>query len=204
MSKSSRRWLNEHHNDEYVVRAKREGWRSRAVYKLMELDEKYGLLRRGLNVVDLGAAPGGWSQYAAHRMAGRGKITAVDLLEMPSLAGVHYIQGDFTEEDVLNQILTAVRDEPIGLVMSDMAPNISGVKAVDIPRAMYLAELAMDFVDRVLAANGSYTVKLFQGEGFDAYIKEARKRFREVYIRKPKASRPRSKEVYLVARKYRM
>ncbi len=204
MSKSSRRWLREHHEDEYVTRAKKEGWRSRAVYKLMELDQKYHLLQPGMTVVDLGAAPGGWSQYAAHRVQTQGTVLALDLLEVPAIAGVDIIQGDFREEAVLNQLLEVTKNSQVDLVLSDMAPNMSGMRAVDAPRAMYLAELALDFVDRVLKPNGCMTIKLFHGEGFDAYVKEARNRFREVYIKKPKASRPRSKEVYLVARKMRI
>ena len=204
MSKSSKRWLREHHEDEYVAKAKKEGWRSRAVYKLIELDEKYHLIRPGMTVVDLGAAPGGWSQYASSRVQAEGTVVALDLLEMPAIVDVTIIQGDFREENVLNQLLEVTKNSKVDLVLSDMAPNMSGMKAVDAPRAMYLAELALDFVDRVLKPNGSLAIKLFHGEGFDSYVKEARNRFREVYIKKPKASRPRSKEVYLVARKMRI
>ena len=204
MSKSSKRWLQEHQSDEYVQRAKKEGWRSRAVYKLMELDQKYALVKPGLNVVDLGAAPGGWSQYVADRQKGRGRVFALDLLEMPQIDGVEFLQGDFREEVFLNQILTRLEGEPIGLVLSDMAPNISGMKAVDAPRAMYLADLALEFSNQVLVTGGSLVVKLFQGEGFDSFLRQVRERFVQVNVRKPKASRPRSNEVYLVARNYRM
>jgi 23S rRNA (uridine2552-2'-O)-methyltransferase len=193
-------WLQGQLNDPYVKRAHREGARSRAFYKLSEIVDADGLLRPGMQVVDLGAAPGGWSQYVAGRLDGRGRVVAVDLLEMPTIAGVAFVQGDFREQAVLDAVLAALGGRGADLVLSDMAPNISGQRAVDQPRAMYLAELAMDFAHQTLSAGGALIVKLFQGEGFDEYLATARKRFSSVRIRKPAASRSRSREVYLVAR----
>ncbi len=198
-SKSSRRWLDEHFRDPWVREAQRAGYRSRAVFKLRELDQRHGLLRPGMTVLDLGAAPGGWSQYAAERLRGRGRIVASDLLPMAPLAGVEFVQGDFREEAVFQALLAALGGEQAHLVLSDMAPNMSGMDAVDQPRAMYLAELALDLASRVLAPQGAFLVKLFQGEGFDAFVRDLRRSFRNVSIRKPKASRPRSREVYAVA-----
>ncbi len=201
-SKSSKQWLRRQADDVYVRRAKAEGYRSRAVYKLLEIDDKDHLLVTGRLVVDLGAAPGGWAQVASDRVGPRGHVWALDLLPMDPLPGVDFIQGDFRDEQVLERLLKKVAGRPIELVMSDMAPNISGVKAVDQPRAMYLSELALDFACRVLAPGGDLLVKVFQGEGFDAFVQEARRHFERVVVRKPKASRPRSPEVYLVARNY--
>ncbi len=203
-SKSSRRWLQEHFADEYVKKAQREGYRSRAVYKLDEIQQKDRLIRPGITIVDLGAAPGGWSQYATRLLDGRGKIIASDILPMDGLPDVEFIQGDFREEEVFNQLLTAIGDHPVDLVMSDMAPNISGVEAVDLPRAMYLAELAVDLATRVLGPGGDLLFKVFQGEGFDELVKDLRSRFTRLVIRKPKASRPRSREVYVLARGYKL
>lgn len=206
-SKTSKRWLREHFDDLYVKRAQQEGWRSRAVYKLMELQEKDKLMSPGDLVVDLGAAPGGWSQYAATQVGPKGRVIALDILPMDSLADVEFIEGDFREQAVLECLLQTIggdQPRPVQLVLSDMAPNISGMNAIDQPRAMYLAELALDFVDQVLAKQGSFVVKLFQGEGFDDYVKQLRQRFDKVSFRKPKASRPRSREVYAVARGYNM
>lgn len=203
-SKSSRRWLQEHFADEYVKKAQREGYRSRAVYKLDEIQQKDRLIRPGITIVDLGAAPGGWSQYATRLLDGRGKIIASDILPMDGLPDVEFIQGDFREEEVFNQLLTAIGDHPVDLVMSDMAPNISGVEAVDLPRAMYLAELAVDLASRVLGPGGDLLFKVFQGEGFDELVKDLRSRFTRLVIRKPKASRPRSREVYVLARGYKL
>lgn len=200
---SSRRWLKEHFNDEYVQRAQREGYRSRAVYKLIEIQERDRILRPGMRVVDLGAAPGGWTQYASSIVGDRGRVYALDLLPVDSFPDVDFIQGDFTEEAVLRQLLDLLGDEPVDFVLSDMAPNMSGVESVDIPRGMYLAELALEFCDRMLNEKGGFLVKVFQGEGFDAYLKALRARFRHVVVRKPKASRPRSREVYLLARERR-
>ena len=198
-SKSSGRWLREHFDDEYVQRAQREGWRSRAVYKLEELDQKYRLLKPGMTVVDLGAAPGGWSQYAAKLLGAKGQIFALDILPMEPLPGVTFIEGDFRDEAVLGQLKAQLGDRPIDLVMSDMAPNISGVGVVDQARTMYLVELAVEFARDMLRPGGTFVSKVFQGEGFDALVLSLRKDFAKVSVRKPKASRPRSREVYLVA-----
>lgn len=203
-SKSSARWLAEHASDEYVKRAQREGWRSRAVYKLEEIQQRERLLRPGIRCVDLGAAPGGWSQYAARVLGGRGRIVATDLLPMDPIVGVDFLQGDFREQSVLDEILARLGGDRVDLVLSDMAPNMAGIDAVDQPRSMALAELAMDFADRVLAPGGDLLVKLFQGEGFDQYVREARRRFGRVATRKPKASRARSAEIYLLARQFGM
>lgn len=199
-TKSSRRWLDEHFNDPYVKRAQQDGYRSRAVYKLLEIQEKDHLLRPGMTVVDLGAAPGGWSQVAAPLVGAKGRVVALDILPMDALPDVEFIQGDFREQEVLDALLARLGDARVDLVMSDMAPNISGMKAVDQPRSMYLAELALDMALRVLAPGGDFLVKVFQGEEYDAYLREVRKRFGKVLIRKPKASRPRSREVYVLAR----
>jgi 23S rRNA (uridine2552-2'-O)-methyltransferase len=198
-SKSSGRWLREHFDDEYVLRAQREGWRSRAVYKLEELDQKYRLLKPGMTVVDLGAAPGGWSQYAAKLLGAKGQIFALDILPMEPLPGVTFIEGDFRDEAVLGQLKAQLGDRPIDLVMSDMAPNISGVGVVDQARTVYLVELAVEFARDMLRPGGTFVSKVFQGEGFDALVLSLRKDFTKVSVRKPKASRPRSREVYLVA-----
>lgn len=197
-SKSSSRWLREHHDDEYVLLAKREGYRSRAVYKLSELDEKYRLFRAGMAVVDLGAAPGGWSQYAAQRVGDRGRVIASDILAMDSIAGVEFIQGDFREQDVLTNILASLGGSA-DLVISDMAPNMSGVDIVDIPKAMYLVELAHEFARQVLKPGGGFVSKFFQGEGADVWLRALRADFAKVTIKKPKASRPRSREMYVMA-----
>jgi len=202
-SKSSHRWLKSHFDDEYVKRAQREGYRSRAVYKLEELQQKDRILRPGMTVVDLGAAPGGWSQYAAQLLKGSGRIIAMDLLAMDPLDGVEFLQGDFREEEVLDLLMETLGETPVDLVMSDMAPNISGMEAVDQPRSMYLAELAADFAARVLREGGDLLFKAFQGEGFDDLIKLLRSQYQQVKTRKPRASRPRSREVYVVARHYR-
>ncbi len=198
-SKSSSRWLREHFDDEYVLRAQREGWRSRAVYKLEELDQKYRLLKPGMTVVDLGAAPGGWSQYAAKILGAKGQVFALDILPMEPLPGVEFIEGDFRDEAILAQLKDRFGERPIDLVMSDMAPNISGMGAVDQPRAMYLVELAVDFAREMLKPGGTFVCKVFQGEGFDALVQSLRQDFSKIVVRKPKASRPRSREVYLVA-----
>ncbi len=203
-SKSSRRWLQEHFADEYVKKAQREGYRSRAVYKLEEIQLKDRLIRPGMIIVDLGAAPGGWSQYATRLLDGRGRIIATDILPMDSLPDVEFIQGDFREESVFAALLEAIGEKPVDLVMSDIAPNISGVEAVDQPSSMYLAELAVDLASRVLAPGGDLLFKAFQGEGFDELIKGLRGRFTKLVIRKPKASRPRSREVYVLARGYKL
>ena len=201
-SKSSHQWLKKHFDDEFVKRAQREGWRSRAVYKLEEIDRKYRLIRPGMTVVDLGAAPGGWSQYVAKVLAGKGRIIALDILEMQPLPGVEFIHGDFTEDEPLDLLMNSLGSEQVDLVLSDMAPNISGMQAVDQPRGIYLVELAMDFAAKVLGKNGNLLFKAFQGEGFEDVTKTLRGQYRTVLIRKPKASRPRSREVYVLAQGY--
>jgi 23S rRNA (uridine2552-2'-O)-methyltransferase len=201
-SKSSGRWLKEHFDDEYVKRAQQLGYRSRATFKLLEINEKDRLLKKGMVVVDLGAAPGGWSQIAADIVGDKGQVVALDILPMDPLPGVTVLEGDFHEEAVLQQLLAAIGGRPVDLVMSDMAPNISGMRSVDQPRAMYLAELTLDLAKTVLKPGGEMLVKVFQGEGFDEFIKECRGCFRKVIIRKPAASRPRSREVYVLARNY--
>ena len=197
-------WRERQERDPYVRRARREGWRSRAAFKLEEIDSKVRLLRPGMVCVDLGAAPGGWSQYVCQQLEGKARVIAVDLLPMDTLAGVEIVQGDFTEDATLDEIRKSIADERVDLVMSDMAPNISGNRAVDQPRSMYLAELALDMCREVLAKGGDFVCKLFQGEGIDAFIAETRKQFERVKVMKPKASRPGSREVYLVARNYRL
>lgn len=196
---SSKAWLKEHREDPYVQRAQREGYRSRACYKLLELQEKDRLIQPGMTVLDLGSAPGGWSQVAADLVGDNGRIIASDILPMDALAGVEFICGDFTEDAVFEQILAAIGESPVDLVMSDMAPNLSGMNAVDQPRAMYLVELALDLAVRVLKPGGTFVAKVFQGEGFDTLVASARSQFDRVVTRKPDASRARSREVYLVA-----
>ena len=205
-SKSSQRWLKEHFSDPYVKKAQAEGMRSRAAYKLEELAERDQLLKPGMVVVDLGAAPGGWSQWVRQELdvldKGRekqGRVIASDILEMPSLAGVEFLHGDFREDAVLAQLLAMLNGVPVDLVLSDMAPNKSGVDAVDQPRAMHLSELAMAFADGQLRIGGTFLIKLFQGTGFDDYVRELRRRYAKVVIRKPAASRKRSPEVYALA-----
>jgi 23S rRNA (uridine2552-2'-O)-methyltransferase len=203
-SKSSQRWLKEHFSDPYVKKAQAEGLRSRAAYKLEELVERDRLLKPGMVVVDLGAAPGGWSQWVRQALgdSGRvdsGRVIALDILEMPTLAGVEFLHGDFREDAVLSQLEAMLGGKPVDLVLSDMAPNKSGMDAVDQPRMMHLAELAMDFADHHLRADGTFLIKLFQGTGFDQYVRELRRRYAKVAIRKPAASRKRSPEVYALA-----
>lgn len=201
-SKSSNRWLQEHFDDIYVKKAQAEGYRSRAVYKLKEVDDKEHLLKPGMTVVDLGAAPGGWSQYAAEKLAGNGLVIALDVLPMTPLSGVNVIVGDFREDAVLQQLMALVPEDGVDLVLSDMAPNMSGTRAVDIPRAMYLVELAFDFSQTRLKPGGALLMKLFHGTGFDDVVKQARALFSRVVIRKPQASRARSRETYLLAKGY--
>lgn len=198
-SASSTRWLNEHFKDRFVQQAQKKGLRSRAWFKLEEIQNTDKLFKTGMTVVDLGAAPGGWSQYVAKVIGNKGRIIACDLLPMDPIVGVDFLQGDFRDEAVLTALLERVGEEKINVVMSDMAPNMSGQPAVDIPRAMYLVELALDMCRDVLAPNGSFIVKVFQGEGFEQYLKSIREMFRVVKIRKPEASRARSREVYIVA-----
>lgn len=203
-SKSSQRWLKEHFSDPYVKKAQAEGMRSRAAYKLEELVARDQLLKPGMVVVDLGAAPGGWSQWIRQELdrmspAKPGRVIALDILEMPALAGVDFLHGDFKEDSVLARLEGALDGQAVDLVLSDMAPNKSGVDAVDQPRAMYLGELAMDFADRHLKPGGTFLIKLFQGTGFDEYVRELRRRYAKVAVRKPAASRRRSPEVYALA-----
>ncbi|ADN77083.1 23S rRNA Um-2552 2'-O-methyltransferase [Ferrimonas balearica DSM 9799] len=202
-SASSKRWLTEHFDDQYVKKAQKQGLRSRAVFKLEEIQGKDRLLKPGMKVVDLGAAPGGWSQYATEQVGQDGMVIACDILPMDPIAGVDFLQGDFREEAVLNALLTHIGDEKVDVVMSDMAPNFSGAGAVDQPRAMYLVELAFDMCHQVLKKNGAFVVKVFQGEGFDQYLQEVRSVFGNVKIRKPDSSRARSREVYIVASGYK-
>jgi 23S rRNA (uridine2552-2'-O)-methyltransferase len=201
-SKSSKRWLTEHFNDPYVKQAQRDGYRSRAAYKLIELQEKYRIIKPGMRVIDLGAAPGGWSQLAGQWVQPGGQVIAVDRLPMDALADVTFIQGDFCEEAVLQQMLEKVGDQRIDVVLSDMAPNMSGYHSVDIPRSMYLAELAVDMAQRVLRPGGGLVMKVFHGEGFEQLLRQVKDCFATVRVRKPKASRPRSREAYLVAKGY--
>ena len=199
-SKSSHQWLKAHFDDEFVKRAQRDGYRSRAVYKLEEMQQKDRLLRPGSVVVDLGAAPGGWSQYAARQLGPQGRIIALDILPMDDLPGVEFIEGDFREDEVLDSLMKTLGGTAVDLVMSDMAPNISGMEAVDQPRSMYLMELATDFAANVLCKGGDLLFKGFHGEGFDVLIRDLRSQYHKVLIRKPKASRPRSREVYVLAK----
>ena len=203
-TKSSRRWLQEHFDDVYVKKAQAEGYRSRAVYKLIEVDDKEHLLKPGMTVVDLGAAPGGWTQYVTEKLAGNGIIIALDRLPMDALPEVHFIQGDFQEEEVLQELIKWVPKQGVDLLLSDMAPNMSGSTAIDIPRAMCLAELAFDFASKMLKPGGVMLVKVFHGTGFDELVKQARMQFEKVVIRKPKASRSRSRETYLLAKGYNL
>jgi 23S rRNA (uridine2552-2'-O)-methyltransferase len=203
-SKSSSRWLAEHANDEFVKRAQKEGWRSRAVFKLAQIQDNERLLRPGIRCVDLGAAPGGWSQYAARIVGAAGRIVATDILPMDAIPGVEFVLGDFRDEAVLGQVLERVGSDKVDLVMSDMAPNMAGIDAVDQPRSMYLAELALEFADRVLTPGGDLLVKLFQGAGFEQFMRDARRRYGRVVTKKPKASRTRSPETYLLARQFGM
>lgn len=205
---SSRRWLKEHFTDPYVKAAQKAGYRSRAVYKLEEINIRDRLLRPGLTVVDLGAAPGGWSQLAVKLIKPKGRLIAVDLLPIEPIEGVEIIQGDFTDEAIVNAILQKLSGDPaersVDVVMSDMAPNTSGVQSVDVNRSVYLCELALEFALRVLKPEGVFLFKIFQGEGFDALFAEIKRTFKTVAIRKPKASRGRSRELYVLARNLKL
>ena len=201
MAKSKNRsWIKQHVKDPYVKQSQVDGYRSRASYKLLEIVEKDRLIQSGMTVVDLGSAPGGWSQVAARLVGHTGRVHALDLLPMDSIAGVDFIQGDFTEEDIFDELLKIIENRPVDLVISDMAPNLSGNKAVDQPAVMYLAELAVDLAEKVLTSNGVFIAKLFQGQGFDPFVLQVRTLFNGVSIIKPDASRSRSREVYLVAK----
>jgi 23S rRNA (uridine2552-2'-O)-methyltransferase len=201
-SSSSRRWLDRHFKDEYVKLAQREGYRSRAAFKLLEIQERDRLIKTGMRVVDLGAAPGGWSQVAVRLVGERGRVVALDVLPMDAIVGVDVIQGDFRDEPVLECLRDTLGGEPVDLVLSDMAPNVTGMAAVDQPRAMYLCELALELCAEALKPGGALVVKVFQGEGFDAYLRTMRARFARVASRKPAASRSQSREVYLVGTGY--
>jgi 23S rRNA (uridine2552-2'-O)-methyltransferase len=201
---SGRSWRDRQERDPYVQQARRDGWRSRAVYKLEQIDQKERLLKPGMVCVDVGAAPGSWSQYVTRKLKGTARIIAVDLLPMDALPNVEFIQGDFQDEAVLAQMLEAIGDNGVDLVMSDIAPNISGNRAVDQPRSMYLVELALDLARRVLKQKGSFVCKVFHGEGFEEFLGDARRSFERVRVMKPKASRAGSREVYLVARNYQL
>jgi len=197
-------WRDRQERDPYVQMARRDGWRSRAVYKLEQIDQKERFLRPDMVCVDVGSAPGSWSQYVTKKLKGRARIVAVDILPMDSLPDVEFIQGDFQEEAVFDQLLQAIGDDGVDLVMSDIAPNITGTRVVDQPRSMYLVELALDLARRVLKPGGSFVCKVFQGEGIDEFVIDARKSFMRVKVMKPKASRAGSREVYLVARKFQL
>ena len=201
-SKSSQRWLREHFDDEYVKKSQQDGYRSRAVYKLKEIQEKDRLIRPSDKIIDLGAAPGGWSQYASQLVGKNGRVVASDILPIDPLPFVEFVLGDFREDGVLQELLRVLGDEKADLVISDMAPNMSGMDAVDQPRAMYLCELALDMAQQVLKPGGGFVVKLFQGQGSEAFLKDVRNHFRQVKVRKPSASRPRSREVYVLARQF--
>ena len=197
-SKSSQKWLKEHHDDAYVLKARKDGYRSRAIYKLIEIQQRDHVLKSGQFVLDLGAAPGGWSEYVSQFSAVGGRLIAVDLLPIDPIAGVEIIQGDFTEAPTLQAILDLLDNQPLDLVLSDMAPNLSGMGTVDQPRSMYLAELAFELACDCLGSNGQFVVKLFQGEGFEKFVLALRSRFKSVKFRKPDASRARSREIYAV------
>jgi 23S rRNA (uridine2552-2'-O)-methyltransferase len=201
MAKSKNRtWIKQHVKDPYVLQSQRDGYRSRASYKLLEIVEKARLIKPGMTIVDLGSAPGGWSQVATKMVGHKGTVVAVDILPMNPIAGVSFIQGDFTEEDILAELLEKIGNEPVDLVISDMAPNLTGMKAVDQPAVVYLADLAVDLAQQVLTKDGTFIAKLFQGEGFDEFVRNTRKVFNVVSLKKPDASRSKSREVYLVAK----
>lgn len=203
LSGSSKVWMKEHLDDQYVQRAWKDGYRSRASYKLLEIQEKDKLIRPGMTVLDLGSAPGGWCQVAGRILGDRGRVVATDILAMDALPDVTFVQGDFREEAVFDDIIAALGDQPVDLVICDMAPNMSGNNAVDQPRAMYLCELALDMAVRVLKPNGAFLVKVFHGEGYEEYRRAIQQHFPVLKVRKPEASRTRSREVYLVATGFR-
>jgi 23S rRNA (uridine2552-2'-O)-methyltransferase len=202
-SKSSKQWMQEHFQDEYVKKAQALGYRSRAVFKLMEIQEKDKIIKPDMNVIDLGAAPGGWSEYVRKIVGKKHKIIALDILEIEAIEGVDFIQGDFRENEVLDELYRVLDGEPVHLLLSDMAPNMSGNKAVDQPRSIYLGELALDTAHTVLAKGGSFLIKMFQGAEYEEYLNEVRKHFKSVIIRKPKSSRARSNEVYILAKGFK-
>ena len=202
-SKSSQQWMQEHFQDEYVKKAQALGYRSRAVFKLIEIQEKDRIIRPGINIVDLGAAPGGWSEYASKIVGNKSKIIALDLLDIEPIDGVEFIQGDFRDDEVLEKLYKLLAGEPVHLILSDMAPNISGNKEVDQPRSIYLGELALDAAKTILSKDGIFLIKMFQGAGFEDYHNQVKQHFASVVIRKPKASRSRSNEVYILAKGFR-
>lgn len=202
-SKSSQRWLKEHFDDPYVKQAQKDGYRSRASYKLLDIQEKDRILRNGMTVIDLGAAPGGWSQVVSRVIGEKGRLIASDILPMDTIVDVTFIQGDFTEDAVFEELLAAVNNQPVDLVISDMAPNMTGMRSVDQVKAMFLCELALDFASKVLRPGGDFLIKIFQGEGFDNYLQEVRQAFEKVQMRKPSSSRDRSREQYLLARGFK-
>ncbi len=202
-SKSSKQWMQEHFDDEYVKKAQAMGYRSRSTFKIVEIQEKDKIIKSGMNVIDLGAAPGGWSGFARKIVGKKNKVVGLDLLAIDPIEGVDFIQGDFRENEVLDELLRILDGAPVDLVMSDMAPNISGNKAMDQPRSVYLGELALETAQIVLVKGGTFLTKMFQGAGFDEYKKEVAQHFSSVAIRKPKSSRPRSKEVYILAKGFK-
>ena len=201
--KSRGRWLDNHVSDEYVQRARREGYRSRACYKLMEIDDKHQILRSGITVVDLGAAPGSWSQLAAKRIGPAGSIIAIDILDMVPMPGVKLIKGDFAADSTLENLMRHLSGEEVDLVISDMAPNLSGMREIDQPRAMYLAELALESASRMLRPGGALLVKCFEGEGITQFRQVLSRAFKQLFNLKPKASRPKSREIYMLARGFK-
>ena len=202
-SKSSSGWMQRHLTDQYVQQAQRDGYRSRASYKLLEIQARDRLIKPGMSVIDLGSAPGGWCQVIADIVGMKGRVVAVDLLEMDPVADVEFIQGDFTEDEILEQMLALFENSRVGLVVSDMAPNISGIKSSDTTKSIYLAELGLDLCQQLLEPGGAFLVKVFQGEGFDQFLKDMKVVFTKVATRKPKASRPKSREMYLLGTGYR-
>lgn len=202
-SKTSKHWLKEHFNDQYVKQSQEDGYRSRASYKLLELNQKDKLIQKGMAVVDLGAAPGGWSQVAAELVGDKGMVIGSDILPMDAMSGVEFVQGDFTEQEVFENILSVLDNRPVDLVISDMAPNMSGMADIDQPRFMYLVELAFDLAHQVLRPGGSFVAKVFQGEGADALMKDMRQHYSQFVTRKPGASRARSREVYWVGKGFK-
>lgn len=203
-SKSSKQWLKRQHTDIYAKQARQDGYRSRAAYKLIELNKSDSIFTADMVVVDLGAAPGGWSQVASRLVGAKGSVIAVDKIDMSSIPDVEIIIGDFLEQVTMDKLLNVINGRPVDLVMSDMAPNLSGIRSIDLPRAIYLAEIAVDLVKQVLRHNGSFLVKLFQGYGYEEYVDMLRQLFNKVLVRKPKASRSESSEVYLLAKEYRL
>ncbi len=200
-TKSSHQWMQRHLNDVYVKKAQQDGYRSRAAYKLLEIQEKEQFIQSGMNVVDLGCAPGGWCQVVKQLVGKKGKVIGLDILAMPDIPDVTFIQGDFRENAPLQALEKVLNQSTLDLVISDMAPNISGMSVIDLPKSMYLCELALDFAKTYLKPGGHFITKIFQGEGFDAFISDCRQNFIQVKTRKPKASRAKSREVYIVARK---